>query len=441
MISIIDLMNEMGYSIRERGVCCGHALMAQRAHQYGRYVDFENRINYLVKLEPNTLAGLIKQVEDKGKNLNLTDDDKILLTIKTFFFQIYSYQRPNELQNFLGIKGPFFSQANKKEIDSLMYGNEDGADLLPLGPYKNFLLFTEVDNNRLVLREFLNETKDLSLGILLHHIHHVVHLFYDNKNVCWKLTNSWRLTSYRDCDSLMNGLESALKFTNNHVLSVHVFIDDLALTTGAIKKLDKISKQSINIIFDNGHVNSLPLLFLAAKYNHINLVERLVKDLETDVNSSEMDCETPLSVAAGHGYDSVVSTILTRKNVEINKATLRNKNTPLFRAAAKGHIDVVNSLLQYPGIDPNITSRDGYTPLYTALYYDHIEVVMALLNAPQIDILLAPKNGETVFDLVKKKQNPDITRAIDKITLFRSNANNNTKSTSSQNNALYSNHL
>lgn len=60
-------------------------------------------------------------------------------------------------------------------------------------------------------------------------------------------------------------------------------------------------------------------------------------------------------------------------------ATLRGGETPLMRAAARGHKDVALALLD-AGADVNARRADGFTPLVLAVFFGHEDVVRLLVK-------------------------------------------------------------
>ena len=60
--------------------------------------------------------------------------------------------------------------------------------------------------------------------------------------------------------------------------------------------------------------------------------------------------------------------------------------TPLFRAASKGHPEVVKWLLQECGADPNIPHKRGGTPLFVASQKGHAEIVETLVRNTRVDV-------------------------------------------------------
>ncbi|KAL4994938.1 ankyrin repeat-containing domain protein [Aspergillus recurvatus] len=65
-----------------------------------------------------------------------------------------------------------------------------------------------------------------------------------------------------------------------------------------------------------------------------------------------------------------------------------------WRRTRKGYADIVRSILQLAGINPNTSCQDGCTPLCLAAKYGHEETVAALLQDPRTD----PNVQDTVYD-------------------------------------------
>jgi hypothetical protein len=61
--------------------------------------------------------------------------------------------------------------------------------------------------------------------------------------------------------------------------------------------------------------------------------------------------------------------------------------TQLWTAAEKGHLAVVQNILQQPNIDPNqVRTKTRTTPLYIAAYHGHVEVVKSILAHPRVNV-------------------------------------------------------
>src|SRR6266480_1931544 len=97
-------------------------------------------------------------------------------------------------------------------------------------------------------------------------------------------------------------------------------------------------------------------LMLAAERGHIELMKVLLKN-GADVNAENYNGETALMRAAQNGRAA---------------ADIVN-NTPLMRAAYRGHVDVVKELLAY-GADPNARNAFGNTAATLAARNGHSKV-------------------------------------------------------------------
>lgn len=69
-------------------------------------------------------------------------------------------------------------------------------------------------------------------------------------------------------------------------------------------------------------------------------------------------------------------------------------NTPLHRAAERGHTETVQVLLS-SSADPNVSNTDGETPLHRAVSYGCSEVVALLLKEPSVNMDAIDNLGQT----------------------------------------------
>lgn len=67
------------------------------------------------------------------------------------------------------------------------------------------------------------------------------------------------------------------------------------------------------------------------------------------------------------------------KTKKVNKKDHKGE-VQLHRSCRRGNINVVNRLLEVPGIDVNVPDNAGWTPLHEAVHYGHTACVQALLN-------------------------------------------------------------
>ena len=125
-------------------------------------------------------------------------------------------------------------------------------------------------------------------------------------------------------------------------------------------------------------------------------LEQLKKAIEEgdDVNKANSNGFTPLYVAAYRGHLEVVQHLLAQGGIDVNRAN-GNGATPLFIAAEQGHLEVVQHLLEQRGIDVNRAMNGGATPLYVAAQNGHLDVVEYLLAQGGIDVNAARDDGVT----------------------------------------------
>ena len=145
---------------------------------------------------------------------------------------------------------------------------------------------------------------------------------------------------------------------------------------------------------------------LTASGGHVEVV-RLLLDRGADIDAVDAFQWTALAVAADGGWFSVARLLLDR-GAKIEAGPLRGKwddpddnpdidgRTPLYRAAAAGHTDMVGLLLER-GAKPNTTDVFGWGPLHKSSQLNHVGCVELLLAGGASSVLRA--NGVRASDL------------------------------------------
>ncbi|KJZ68346.1 hypothetical protein HIM_12262 [Hirsutella minnesotensis 3608] len=156
--------------------------------------------------------------------------------------------------------------------------------------------------------------------------------------------------------------------------------------------------ETLNLLLGNGFdVNSQDSfgttpLHKAVIQGHIGAVKALI-DHGADVLSADKHGNTPLLLASGYGKVQIVRRLLRAENIDLECCDISGR-TPLLKAVAVGQEGVVDLLLSKSA---KTTSRDknGDTPLLLAAGFGDIYMVRRLLEARDIDLETRDRDGRT----------------------------------------------
>ncbi|XP_015788937.1 uncharacterized protein LOC107365878 isoform X2 [Tetranychus urticae] len=118
-------------------------------------------------------------------------------------------------------------------------------------------------------------------------------------------------------------------------------------------------------------------LHLAAELGHEAVVDILLENKAT-VGVRNKQGMTPLHIASKNGFTSMVKSLITRYQAQIDVVTL-NKQTPLHMATESGALETCAALLE---LGANMNAVDGHnqTPLHLAAESNHSEVFKLFLE-------------------------------------------------------------
>lgn len=114
-----------------------------------------------------------------------------------------------------------------------------------------------------------------------------------------------------------------------------------------------------------------------------NLVGFLLSGLKIAVDCSDKSDRTPLYFAAEKGYLDIVN-LLISSGANVNSLD-RRRETPLFKPAGRGHTMIVKRLLE-AGTDATILDLWQRTPLQFATTYGRTDIVRILLENTKINL-------------------------------------------------------
>ena len=126
-------------------------------------------------------------------------------------------------------------------------------------------------------------------------------------------------------------------------------------------------------------------VYLASEGGHADVVEILSGDMDDkifDINFTSFEWGSPLYIACQNGHWHVVRILLGWPNINVN---MRCSSTPvptaLDIASLTGHRDIVQLLVDAPGIDLEAVDDYGLTAYNHADSQGHEEIVLTILHA------------------------------------------------------------
>jgi ankyrin repeat protein len=132
-------------------------------------------------------------------------------------------------------------------------------------------------------------------------------------------------------------------------------------------------------------------LHFTAWQGHSEVVDNMVSVKDLDVDIQDNDGRTALSRASEKGHLAIVNRLLdTGASFKVT-----GQGGPLHLAASAGKVDVVECLLR-AGAPVDSATKDGVTPLMMASFSGHTSVVKCLLGA-KADAAIKDKKGLSAF--------------------------------------------
>ena len=124
-------------------------------------------------------------------------------------------------------------------------------------------------------------------------------------------------------------------------------------------------------------------LHSAVKLGQLETVQDILDQRRVGINDKNLAQETPLHIACTVGNSGIVHLLI------INGASTCERdgynNAPIHRAAAMGHIDIVDMLVTEFGCNPNIRGYQGRSLLHIACGSGNIKIVVMLVQRKFLD--------------------------------------------------------
>ncbi|XP_058108318.1 ankyrin repeat-containing protein At2g01680 [Magnolia sinica] len=153
-------------------------------------------------------------------------------------------------------------------------------------------------------------------------------------------------------------------------------------------------------------------LYIAADNNLEEIFSYLLGfcDLETALVKTTVGINA-FHIAAKNGNLGIVKELLSHWPELCNSCD--NTNTsPLYSAAVKDHLDVVNAILDADGTAARVVRKNGKTSLHTAARIGYYHIVKALLDRDPEIVSIKDKKGQTALHMAVKGKNTDVVEEM-----------------------------
>lgn len=180
-------------------------------------------------------------------------------------------------------------------------------------------------------------------------------------------------------------LSSCVIFDQYHFLVFYLSLNLPGINQALITAVHKQKSQYINLILRCGAHYDNHLISYCQENNYGEGLNLLHSHPELQVTNTEVHMSKLILSAASGDYEGVKKAI-SEANLS-NDQNMRNMNqitsngdTPLIKAASKGNIQILDLLLQQPGIQINFQNFGGKTALYSALKAKKTETSIFLIR-------------------------------------------------------------
>lgn len=136
------------------------------------------------------------------------------------------------------------------------------------------------------------------------------------------------------------------------------------------------------------------------------------------INHRNLHNFNQLLLAVRCGTSEVAETVMVKATVvaDIEPGFFNQQDdfgqTALTWAALQNYTNVVDKLLDQPGIRTNLPRQDGAIPLHCACHYGHAEIVEKLLVRPDVQINHKTNEGETPIQIAIKAGHIEIVKRL-----------------------------
>ena len=125
------------------------------------------------------------------------------------------------------------------------------------------------------------------------------------------------------------------------------------------------------------------LLHIACENSDLKMIKMLIESYSMDVNIEDKEQATPIFYACRQGNLEVIK-YLHQKGAKLEHKEFQDR-TPLYVAASNGEVIILRYLLQN-GCEVDVPTKLGRSALSKACWNGRIDVVEILVNSPGINL-------------------------------------------------------
>lgn len=380
--SLIDLLVKLNYTNDNKGCCHGISWRWLEASLLGEEKRFDERIRRILATKKNIIHSLNTLKTKKGRNL--TQEDNNLLDITAFLNSLILYQYPT---NHYPLFNDNLNQQNIEAIANFAASDaiqsRGGLVILHSEPMiYNIAEIAKYLNDLARILEKNSQLPNQVFGIELMNQNHTMALSYI-RGKGWRLMDinqyPTKFFNLKDTARLAHKIASGFKEKPN---SPYTAFNVRVITTGNYPKLPQL-KNALSLFKKQHHLTkamaqrteAVNLLYIAAKYGHLETIEELIK-YKTNLNVSDVYGLTPIHLAADYGYEHIVD--LLAQYIDVNLTDYHYWSAVDF-AVDKGHAKVIAVLAKH-GADFQSRDIKRCTLLHTAAAQNHLEVISELIK-------------------------------------------------------------